>query len=311
VGLTSSTPSPSLEEVRAVVGDDSVGRGSPLQRLRDRAREDPWTLIALPALALLLFFFGFSMFLVVKQSLTEPGPENYKLLTDDLYVHSFIVTFRAAFMVSVASLVVGYVYTYLMVAGSRVTRGLLILLLVAQFATSFLARAYAWYMILNPVGVINHALQKWGIRDQPLPLMGNDLGMIIGTTYVLLPYMVLVLYASMSQVDTRMLLAAESLGARRYQAFFRILVPATLPGIVGGVGLIFVLSLGFYITPSLLGNQNQLFITGFIVQQAQSFGNFGAAATLSLALLVSTVLGLGITSLAVARVSRRRRGVAA
>lgn len=288
-------------------GPGGLPRRLSLRRVRNWSRDDPWTVIALPALAVLVFFFGFSMFLVVKQSLTEPSPNNYLQLTHELYLRSFYTTFRAAAVVSIATLFFGYIYTYLMVAASRVTRGLLILVLVAEFATSFLARAYAWYMILNPVGVINTALQKAGVINTPLALMGNELGMIIGTTYVLMPFMVLVLYANMSKVDMRTMLAAESLGARRYKAFFRVLVPATLTGIVSGTGLVFVLTLGFYITPALLGDQNQLFITGFIVQQAQSFGNFGVASTLSIALLVITFLGLGITGSVVARISRHRR----
>src|SRR5690606_31486372 len=124
-------------------------------------------------------------------------------------------------------LVAGYAYAYAMRVGPKPLRAVLIGVLVAEFSTSWLARAYAWQQLLQTKGVINRALINSGVIDEPLKLMRNDLGMVIGTSHVLLPFMILTLYANMRQVDLSTMVAAQSLGARRSQAFFKVFVPAT------------------------------------------------------------------------------------
>lgn len=269
-----------------------------------RAPRDPWAWLTAPGLLLLVGFFGVALIFVISRSLTDPSPSNYQLVTQGVYVRTLINTFRAAALVAAAALVLGYAFAYAMLAGSKVLRALFALILVAEFATSWLARVYSWYILLQPTGVINHYLQQWGLISSPLPLMRNDFGMVVGTTHVLLPFMVLVLYASMRQVDMRTMVAAQSLGARRSQAFWHVFVPATVPGIVAGTGLIFVMTLGFYITPALLGNPSHTMISALIVTQTEQLGNFGTAATMSVTLLAVTLLSLAVASFAASRVSK-------
>lgn len=274
-------------------------------KLRGLLRRDPWSLLSLPGIALLVVVFGSGLGFVVHRSLTDPGPSTYAEVLSGPYLTSILTTFRAAALVTMVVLILGYAYTYAMTVGPKLLRVVLVALLVAQFATSWLARAYAWQQLLQTNGVINRALQSLGIIDEPLELMRNDLGMVIGTSHVLLPFMVLTLYASMRQVDFTTLIAAESMGARRYQAFWRVLVPATRSGIAAGAGLTFVLTLGFYITPALLGDPTRQTISSLVVRRASQYGEFGVGSALSVVLLVVTLAVLGLTGLATNRISRR------
>lgn len=276
---------------------------------RRRWRPDSWSLLAVPGLALLVCFFGSALWFVVHRSFTDPSPETYSKISKGFYVSSFVSTFRAAFMVTVVVLLMGYAYAYAMRVGPKALRLVLIAILVAEFSTSWLARAYSWQQLLQTNGVINDALKALGLIDEPLKLMRNDLGMVIGTSYVLLPFMVLTLYANMRQVDLATMVAAQSLGAKRWQAFLRIFVPSTTTGIVAGAGLVFVMTLGFYVTPALLGDPSRLMISALVVRRASQYGDFGTASAMSVVLLVATLLVLFLTSL-VAKRARRREAIA-
>lgn len=283
--------------------------GAAPEPAKPRRPRELWSLLALPGLALLVTFFGVALVLIVDRSLTDPGPGNYDLITTRVFLETVGNTFRAAALVTVAALILGYAYAYAMHTGSRLLRAVFILILVAEFATSWLARVYSWYMLLLPNGVINRTLEKLHLINHPLHLLHNDFGMVVGTTHVLLPYMILVLYANMRQVDMSTVVAAQSLGARRYQAFWQVFVPATKPGIVAGAGLIFVLTLGFYITPALLGDPTRTMISALIVTQTEQLGNFGTAATMSVTLLVFTLLTMLVAVGVAGRVGARSRGV--
>jgi ABC-type spermidine/putrescine transport system permease subunit I len=273
-------------------------------------RPDPWSLLTVPGLVLIVGCFGSALWFVIHRSFTDPSASTYSTVASEFYVDAFVSTFRAAAMVTMVVLLLGYAYAYAMRVGPPALRALLIVILVAEFSTSWLARAYSWQQILQTNGVVNDVLRGLGIIEEPLTLMRNDLGMVIGTSYVLLPFMVLTLYANMKQVDLATMVAAQSLGARRYQAFWRVFVPSTTTGIVAGAGLIFVMTLGFYITPALLGDPSRLMISALVVRRASQYGDFGVASALSVVLLVATLLGLLITSAVAKRVTRRSREVA-
>lgn len=255
---------------------------------------------------MLLGFFGSALVFVVHRSLTDPGPANYDKIATSFYVDIFVSTFRAGLIVMLVVLLMGYAFAYAMRVGPRPLRMALIVVLVIQFSTSWLARAYAWQQLLQTNGIINKALRGAGVIDTPLKLMRNDLGMVIGTSHVLMPFMILTLYANMRQVDLATMVAAQSLGARRSQAFFRVFVPATRTGIAAGCGLVFVLTLGFYITPALLGDPSRQMISAVIVRRATQFGDFGVASALSAVLLVVTLLGLALTAVAIGRLGRMK-----
>ena len=269
-----------------------------------RRARDPWSWLALPGLLVLIGFFGSALVFVIHRSFTDPSTINYSKISTSFYVTIFFSTFRAAVMVTLVVLIMGYAYAYAMRVGPAALRAALIVVLVIQFSTSWLARAFAWQQLLQNRGIVNKALINIGLIDEPLKLMRNDLGMVIGTSHVLLPFMILTLYASMRQVDLATMVAAQSLGARRSQAFFKVFVPSTRAGIAAGCGLVFVLSLGFYVTPALLGDPRRQMISALIVNRATDLGDFGLASALSVVLLVVTLLGLAATAVAVSRLSR-------
>ena len=267
-------------------------------------RRDSWSLVALPGLAFVVLGFGSALAFTVIRSVTEPGPQNYLDLTSGLPARSLITTFRASAIVSVVVLVLGYAYAYAMRVGPRWLRWYLIAFLAVQFATSSVARSYAWVQLLQNNGVINKFLMNIGLIDAPLKLMRNDLGAIIGTTHVLMPHMILILYAAMRQVDLGTVVAARSLGAGPIRAFFQIFVPATQTGILIGTGLIFILGLSFYATPALLGSTSRQMVSALIMTQAE-YGNFGRSSALSIALVSAALLSLFLISVISRRMQRR------
>jgi putative spermidine/putrescine transport system permease protein len=268
---------------------------------------DPWSFISIPGIAFIALGFGSALAFTVARSLTDPGPENYLRLLQGSSAHALMTTFRASVITALVVLVMGYFYAYAMRIGPKPLRIYLMIFLAVQFATSSVARAFSWVQLLQTNGVINKLLIGAGIIDHPLKLMRNDFGAIVGTSHVLLPHMVLILYASMQQVDLSTITAARSLGASASRAFLTIFVPATRIGILSGLGLTFILGLSFYATPALLGNPSSQMISALIMTQAE-YGNFGSASTLSVTLVGITLLGLFLTS---AGLRRLRSGAAA
>lgn len=214
-----------------------------------------------------------------------------KALTDRLYVQVLFNTVLIAVYVSGACFILGYPVAYLLVsAGPRwSTIGFVFLLL--PFWTSLLVRTYAWMVLLGRNGVVNRLLLDWGIVSAPVPLLNNLTGVLIGMVHVLLPYMVFPIYSIMRRVDPGLLLAAEGLGASGWQTFRRVYFPLTLPGVLAGVSLVFILSIGFFITPALLGGGRVIMIAVLIEQQVRQFLEWEFAAALS-AVLLGTALAV-------------------
>jgi putative spermidine/putrescine transport system permease protein len=171
-----------------------------------------------------------------------------------------------------------------------VLRVLLIFIVVPYF-TGSLVRTYAWMVLLGREGVVNQLLLRSGLADRPLPLMYNRFGVLVGMSYILLPYMILALYAVMKGIDPGLLRAARALGATGFQAFCRVFLPLTLPGIGGGTLLVFILSLGFFVTPALMGSPRETMIAMVIENQVGVLLNWGFASALAMVLLAATVLG--------------------
>ena len=162
--------------------------------------------------------------------------------------------------------------------------------LMLPFWTSILVRTYAWMILLGRNGVLNQTLLGAGMIDKPVALIFNTTGVVIGMVHVLLPYMVFPIYSAMLRVNRDLLLAAEGLGASGWSVFRRVFLPLTMPGVIAGTALVFILSLGFYITPALLGGGKVIMIAVLIEQQVRQFLEWGFAAALSCLLLVVAVL---------------------
>ncbi|MBK7472203.1 MAG: ABC transporter permease [Betaproteobacteria bacterium] len=231
------------------------------------------------------------MIMLLAQSVEGGTLVHYqKALTDGLYVGVLVDTLLIAAYVSLACLLLAYPVAYFLsiAPGGWATVGIVFVLL--PFWTSILVRTYGWMVLLGRNGIINRALLDSGLISAPLPLLNNTAGVLIGMTHVLLPYMIFPLYAVMKRMDRGLLAAAEGMGASGWQVFRRIYFPLTLPGVLAGVTLVYVLSIGFFITPALLGGGKVTMVAVLIEQQVRTFLNWGFAAALSAVLLSATLL---------------------
>ena len=246
---------------------------------------------AAPAMLFLFVLYLLPMIMLLAQSVEGGTLVHYqKALTDGLYVQVLVDTLLIAAYVSLACLLLAYPVAYFLsiAPGWWATVGIIFVLL--PFWTSILVRTYGWMVLLGRNGIINRALLDSGLIGAPLPLLNNTAGVLIGMTHVLLPYMIFPLYAVMKRMDRGLLAAAEGMGASGWQVFRRIYFPLTLPGVLAGVTLVYVLSIGFFITPALLGGGKVTMVAVLIEQQVRTFLNWGFAAALSAVLLTATLL---------------------
>jgi putative spermidine/putrescine transport system permease protein len=265
-----------------------------------------WRRVALlaPAGLFLLVFFGYPMTKMLGLSfLTDASG-----LTLDNYVWFFetsvnvtvlLRTFTTAMIVTVVCVLVGYPYAYLMtVVGTR-WRAVLLVLVLVPFWTSLMTRNLAWLALLQPSSTIATITRKIGFGE--LQLLGTVTGVVISMSQILLPFMVLPMYATLRNIDRRLLTAAEGLGARPSVAFVRIYLPLSAPGVVAGSLLVFVLSLGFYLTPALIGSPQNSLLSQLIVNQVSRVLDWGRAGAMAMVLLVAAVVLIWLASLATRR----------
>jgi putative spermidine/putrescine transport system permease protein len=166
----------------------------------------------------------------------------------------------------------------------------LISIILLSMWTSLLARTYSWLVLLQSSGIINKTLMAIGIIDQPLEMVHNLTGVIIGMSYIMVPFIVLPLQACMSAIDPMVLQAASICGASTRTVFFRIFLPLCKPGLFSGALMVFVMSLGYYVTPALLGGVSDMMLPEFIVQQIQNFLNWGMASASAVLLILITLV---------------------
>jgi putative spermidine/putrescine transport system permease protein len=255
-----------------------------------RPGRNRWGWLALPGVAFLLLSFAVPLGDVAWRSLTDPSPASYLVFGESsVYGRTLLTTFRTAGVVTVACLLLGYPYAYAMHQAGRRAATVLGLLVLLPFWSSPLVRSFAWAALLEDNGIINSLLGRLGA--DPWPLMRNTFGVTVGMTHILLPFMVLPLYAAMRRVDGDLVRAAGSLGARPLAAFRRVFVPLTLPGVMAGSLLVFVLSLGFFIVPAMLGSPRNAMFSELIVTEITVLLKFGVGSAMGIVLLVIT-LGL-------------------
>ena len=266
------------------------------RRAPDAAVREPLLQGALPmAFLLVLFMYPVARFLLIS---VEGGTLAHydKALLDGLYLGVLIDTFRIALVVTAITLVLGYPLAWFLVSAPPRWATVGLVLLILPFWTSVLIRTYAWSVILGRNGVINRVLLDSGVIEDPLRLLNNEIGVLIGMVHVLLPYMVFPIYAVMRRQDPTLLLASSGLGASGFQTFTRVFVPLTVPGILAGTTLVFVLSLGFFITPAILGGGKVMMIAVLIEQQVRGLSNWPFAAALSAVLLAAALAMYGLLS---------------
>jgi putative spermidine/putrescine transport system permease protein len=207
-----------------------------------------------------------------------------------IFVSLFTRTFAISFVVAVLCLLLGYPAAHLLATAPARWTPLLFGLVLLPFWTSTLVRTTAWVVLLQSEGLINRSLRFLGIIDQPLALFANRFAVLVAMTYVLLPYMILPLYGVMKSVPPELMRAAGNLGANPLRAFFRVYLPQTFPGISAGFLLVFILALGYYVTPALVGGPSDQMISYFIALYTNETLNWGLASALGCVLLVATAL---------------------
>ncbi len=256
-----------------------------------------YTLTAVPAVLFMAGMFAYPMvdFFVKSFTGAQGVLHHYATVFENpVDRYALATTFKVALLTAVLTALLGYPVALLIASVRPTLANILTLLVLVPFWTSVLVRSYAWIVLLGRRGVLNTSLEAIGVIDQPISLMFNLVGVAVSMVHILLPYMVFPTLSVMTRLNREVVLAAESLGARPWQTFLRVLLPLTLPGIVGGTVLVFTLALGFYITPALLGGPKEIMAAMLIEDRITRHLAWGEASAIALLLLGVTLVAFGI-----------------
>jgi putative spermidine/putrescine transport system permease protein len=249
-----------------------------------------------PALLLLLLLLAVPMAGMVEASLHQqdfgeilPGRSlsNYwPIVTSDVYIELFYKTGFAAALVTLSCALLGFPVALLVASAPRQRKPLLYFLITAPLLINTVVRSYGWLLMLSNRGLINTVLMQAGVIRDPVPIAGTVLGMVIGSTQIFLPFMILALAASLESIDGRLLESAAILGAGRLRSFYDIVLPLCLPGLIAGSVLVFSLMLGAIITPLMLGGSAIRYLSVAIYTDAMVLFDLPRATALSVVLLI-------------------------
>jgi putative spermidine/putrescine transport system permease protein len=265
-------------------------------RAARRGQPAAWLLLGPPSLVLtLLFVMPIGLMLVT--SVTDPRlslAHYQRIFTVPLYMQVMLNTFVTSLIVTALCLVLGYPVAYVMARRTDWVSTLLLTIVAMSFWTGFLVRTYAWLVILGSKGPVVAAYHALGLGGPAPKLLFTSFASMLGMTHILLPYMILALFAVMKKIEPDHLKAAASLGARPWAAFTEVFLPLSLPGVVNGSLLVFVTCLGFFVTPILLGTPRDMMISQLINQQIEELLAWGFASAVAVILLVATGLILAV-----------------
>jgi len=280
---------------------------------RAAERRERWLLasLALPAIiGVVLFLVVPTGWLFYQSFIDQAGHltaiHYLRLWENPATVGVFRTTFSISVTVTAVCILLGYPVAYLLAQTSRRTASLLMIFVVLPYWTSVLVRTYAWIVLLQRNGIVNKSLQATGIIDEPLRLANTYTGVVIGMAHIMLPFFILPVYATMTQIDTRLMRAAATMGASPSRRFWTVFFPLSMPGLVAGTFLVFVLCLGFYVTPTLLGGGRVQMIAQSIETSISLYSSWGAASASGVILLLTTATLLGLSALAM-KLGRRGR----
>lgn len=219
--------------------------------------------------------------------------ENFRLLGDDpLYWQSYLSSLRIAALTTLIALAIGYPLAYAMALAPKRWQGILLVLVILPFWTSFLIRVYAWIGILRPDGLLDMALMGIGLTSEPLRLLNTDTAVLIGMVYSYLPFMVLPLFSTLQKLDGTLLEAASDLGATPLTTFLTVTLPLSIPGILAGSALVFIPAIGEFVIPDLLGGSDTLMVGKVLWNEFFSNRDWPLASAVAIVLLVVLVLPL-------------------
>lgn len=270
--------------------DERVDQSTPTHR---RWRPSGWLWLALPALLLIVVLFAWPTLEALRRSFTDfktpqvDGFDNFAwFLGESVNVTILVRTLVTGLAITVGCLAIAYPYAYLIATAKPMWRTILLGVVLVQFCSSPVALTFAWVILLQDNGPVDQIGRALGLEQ--LQLAGSVPGATIAMIQAMLPYMVLPLYATMSRIDMSLVRAAHTLGARPAVAFFKVYVPLSIPGVLAGSLLVFVISLGFYITPDLLGSPNQVLLSQFLYTQISSLLAWGRGGAIAAIMIVAT-----------------------
>jgi len=207
-----------------------------------------------------------------------------------VYGRVFWITLKISFLTTVFAALLGYPAAYFLTTVKPRTRQLLLLCVIVPFFLSVLVRNYVWMILLQRTGLVNRKLVEWGLIGAPLELMYNELGVLVAMVNMLLPYMIFPVLSALLAIPPELRNASASLGAHPAKTFFRVTLPLSLPGVAAGALLVFIVSLGFFITPALLGGPRQMMVSNLIEFSVRQVLNWPFAFALANTLLIGTLL---------------------
>lgn len=273
-----------------------------MPRLSDHSAGGGWRLstgyawLLLPPTIFLLAFFIWPIIKVVTRSVTDPvlGWSNYRqIIESPVYLRVLWNTIETAGVVTALCLFIAYPIAYAMAHARGLRLAVIAALVIIPLWTSVVIRSYAWMVVFQRQGMLNDgiigALALFGIDSQPIRFLPGSIAVYVGMVHIMLPFMILPLVANMRAIDQRLIRAAEVMGADPVQTFLRVFLPLSLPGVSAGTALVFMMSLGFYVTPALLGGPRHMMAAVLIEQQANQLLNWGLASAFATLLLVVTL----------------------
>jgi putative spermidine/putrescine transport system permease protein len=249
-----------------------------------------------PAADLLVFLFVIPIVWFFAKILAEDGgfikfiTHVTSVLSSPAVVSALITTNWISLVVTAFVLLVGFPIAYYLASHTGFRFAVVLFCIIVPYFTSIIVRTYSWMVLLGRNGLVNQGLIGLGLTDAPLPLLYNKIGILIGMAYVLLPYMILTLYAAMKSIDPGLMRAAYGLGASRGYAFWRVYLPLNVHGIISGSLIVFILAIGFFITPALMGGPSDVMIAMLIERAVEITIDWSGAAIMSLALLAVTLV---------------------
>ncbi|PZW49112.1 putative spermidine/putrescine transport system permease protein [Humitalea rosea] len=262
-------------------------------------RDTGWWLLIAPAFLLLTLVYIAPIAQVLAISVMEPSPGlgNYeRLFTSESVQRVIVTTLRICIITTAIALLLGYGLAYVIALATERARRWWLLAVLVPLWISVLVRAFAWVTLLRRQGVINEGLIAAGVITEPLALVWNETGIVIGMVHYMVPYAVLPMLAAMREVDPRLLAAARGMGASRGFAFSRVFLPLSMPGVIAAGVLVFIFSLGFYITPALLGGGRTLMVAEWIKLQILDLLRWGLGAMMATVLVLAILATLVVFS---------------
>ncbi len=261
---------------------------------KDFARMHRSWILLIPPVLFVTVFLLYPLVQILSLSLSKDGAvslANYhRFFSGSVYLRVLLQTFEVSFIVTIITILLGYPVAYTMSLSSKRVVSLIMMCVMIPFWTSLLVRTYAWIVLLRGEGVINHLLMTIGLIHEPVKLIYNTTGVVIGMTHVLLPYMILSLYSVLQGIDRNLVSAARNLGANKFVAFWKVYFPLSVQGIASGSTLVFIMGIGYFITPSLLGGQKNTMISQLIQTQVTSLLNWEFGSAIAFVLLAITML---------------------